>query len=126
MALDDQGQVWVWGRGDSGQLGLDSYESLSKPIRLPNLPICKAIAAGSFFSVAITTEKSENTYGWGYGEMGQLSNGSCDSNIPMKMDLNGRTGVSVSAGGQHTVILVREDPDAFPEEGLIPTDLSDE
>ena len=39
--------------------------------------------------------------------MGQLANNSVDAPIPFKVDLNGRFVLDASAGGQHTLMLLR-------------------
>jgi len=111
MALDSKGRVWVWGRGDSGQLGLGSLDSVTEPTELSMPCPCVRIAAGSSFSLALTKEKGDNAYGWGYGEMGQLANGGQDSAEPRKMNLKGRTAVEISAGGQHSVLVVKNKGD---------------
>jgi regulator of chromosome condensation len=106
MALDDQGRVWVWGRGDSGQLGLSSSTSLSVPTLLSLPAPCLQISAGGSFSLARTNEKGDNIYGWGYGEMGQLANGCEDAMVPFRMNLKSRVVLGISAGGQHSVLLL--------------------
>lgn len=112
IGLDSKGRVWVWGRGDSGQLGLGpqpSSEPQSKPIQLSFLPVpATQISAGGAFSLAVTgDQKSGNSlYGWGYGEMGQLANESEDAPVPHRFALKDRRVFEASAGGQHTVLLL--------------------
>jgi hypothetical protein len=43
--------------------------------------------------------------------MGQLANGGQDSAEPRKMNLKGRTAVEISAGGQHSVLVVKNKGD---------------
>jgi regulator of chromosome condensation len=111
MALDTEGTVWVWGRGDSGQLGLGSFDSVTETTALPMPFPCVRIAAGSSFSLALTKEKGDNAYGWGYGEMGQLANSGQDSKEPRKMNLKGRIAMEITAGGQHSVLVVKNKSD---------------
>jgi regulator of chromosome condensation len=115
IALDSQGKVWVWGRGDSGQLGIEglqsSAEPLSKPTPLSTLPgRATQISAGGAFSLAVVSSSEGNTvnslYGWGYGEMGQLANESEDAPVPHRFALKDRRVFEASAGGQHTVLLL--------------------
>ncbi|KAJ3261372.1 Regulator of chromosome condensation [Boothiomyces macroporosus] len=106
VILDVEGQVYVCGRNDSGQLGLPASEypeHCSKATKL-DLPKIRSIACGAAFSLAVTEES--DLYAWGYGEMGQLANGSEDAPTPFQIDLKGRKVISAAGGGQHTVILV--------------------
>lgn len=54
--------------------------------------------------MAITEDS--NLYAWGYGEMGQLANGSEDAPEPFQLELKDRKVLDVACGGQHTVILL--------------------
>ncbi|KAJ3345053.1 Regulator of chromosome condensation [Kappamyces sp. JEL0680] len=105
--LTSNGEVWVCGRNDSGQLGLpsaDFAEHNSTATKLASLPKIKQISCGAAFSLAVTEDN--NLYAWGYGEMGQLANGSEDAPIPFEVELKGRQVLSASGGGQHTVLLL--------------------
>lgn len=95
----------VFGRGDSGQLGLTPSQSHSTPQHLP-LPRAISISAGAAFSLAVTEEEEDNVYGWGYGEMGQLANDSVDAESPVSFKIKGRKILGAEGGGQHTVLLI--------------------
>lgn len=123
------GKVYTFGRGDSGQLGHpekdNEKQNLSTPTLLSGLPEnVKSIACGSSFSLAVTQQPNSsdsandmdsddeedrggnNLYMWGYGEMGQLSNGCMDADEPEQTNLKGRRVLNASAGGQHTVLVI--------------------
>ncbi len=124
------GKVYTFGRGDSGQLGHpekdNEKQNLSLPTLLSGLPEnVKSISCGSSFSLAVTQVDSDssaagsddmdsddddtrgnNLYMWGYGEMGQLSNGCMDADEPEQTNLKGRRVLNASAGGQHTVLVI--------------------
>jgi regulator of chromosome condensation len=104
LALDTNGNVWVWGRGDSGQLGLGNVENTEEPAKLSDLSHINHIAAGGAFCLAVNQQGS--VYGWGYGEMGQLANGSEDESSPSQFPLKERKVLDASAGGQHTLLLL--------------------
>jgi alpha-tubulin suppressor-like RCC1 family protein len=75
MALDDEGNVWSWGRNNSGQLGLGDGMSgtYGKPQPLPNLTSIVSLAAGRQHSLALS-EKGE-VFAWGCGRDGALGLG---------------------------------------------------
>jgi alpha-tubulin suppressor-like RCC1 family protein len=66
----EPGQLWTWGQGGSGRLGInqgDLYKS--SPIQIPGDQWIQAVA-GNFAGAAI---KSDNTlWSWGYNGQGAL------------------------------------------------------
>jgi regulator of chromosome condensation len=98
--------VYVCGRNDSGQLGLPSSDHAEhcSTATLLSLPPIEHISCGAAFTLAVT--KSQDLYAWGYGEMGQLANGSEDAPLPFQIELKGRKVLSATGGGQHTVLLL--------------------
>ncbi|TPX32425.1 hypothetical protein SmJEL517_g04468 [Synchytrium microbalum] len=129
LFLDDQGRLWATGRNDSGQLGyttpvsdaagnIDPTNAQTDRSIIPHLvdfsaygetpPKITSVSAGTFFSVALSDEETNNLYTWGYGEMGQLCNPGVDDDVlrPFRTNLNNRKVLMVSAGGQHTLMLL--------------------
>lgn len=101
-----KGRVYVCGRNDSGQLGLESTkypEHSSKAVQLA-LPPISEISCGAAFTLAVT--KTRDLYAWGYGEMGQLANNNEDAPIPFQVELKDRKVLRAAGGGQHTVLLL--------------------
>jgi alpha-tubulin suppressor-like RCC1 family protein len=111
-------QVYAWGRGESGLLGIgDNETDYCTPIPLPFASEVgtwrvKAIACGSFHTCAVTDVGL--LYSWGNGGDGQLGHGdtlSCSS--PRLVDFFGFQHplrvLSVAAGsdaaGSHTVVV---------------------
>ena len=76
LILTDKADVYAWGRGFEGQLGLSrSIEVASTPQYIKAFygsPV-QSIEAGAYFSLAIT--RDGNLYGWGEAKMGQLGLG---------------------------------------------------
>ena len=76
LILTDTNDVYSWGRGYEGQLGVsDKVEIASKPSFVRaffGVPVI-FIACGSYYSLAITYENK--LYGWGEARLGQLGLG---------------------------------------------------
>lgn len=100
------GHVYVFGRGDSGQLGLPDTETQSEPQLLKELSNIRQISCGASFSLAVSDAPTDNLWMWGYGEMGQLANGNEDREVPEQTEIRGRTVYCAAAGGQHTIVLL--------------------
>jgi alpha-tubulin suppressor-like RCC1 family protein len=87
MALDDKGQVFVWGSNNDGKLGINSEE---EKILAPTLlsfggeKIIK-VRSGGEHSIALT--ENGDVLAWGNGEFGQLSRQSRfkNSRFPLKL-----------------------------------------
>lgn len=74
--LTDKGYLYSWGRGYEGQLGLSEIieiASVPKYVKFFHGKFVTQIAAGSFYSLAITDDG--NMYSWGEARMGQLGTG---------------------------------------------------
>ncbi|XP_022828532.1 regulator of chromosome condensation isoform X1 [Spodoptera litura] len=119
LALDAAGQVYSIGRCEYGRLGLGDRAGDAEVLEpIPALQNKKviSIAAGTSNSFAVTD--SGSVVSWGMGSEGQLGTGACnDASEPtaaVTPALAERTPLHVSAGGQHTVLLV-EDPSALKE-----------
>ncbi|XP_029156286.1 regulator of chromosome condensation-like [Nylanderia fulva] len=115
IALDDAGQVFVMGRKEYGRLGLGSNCLDADELTLvPTLSSIKCIdvGAGSRESFAVT--ESGELYSWGMGTNGNLGTGDVkDVDEPVLVkgkQLEGKTVVRVSGGGQHTLALATTRP----------------
>ena len=77
MALSDKGDLYAWGMGFEGQLGLNNQYNVASSPRYLNFfykkPV-KFIACGYNYSLAITRDESL-LYGWGENKLGQLGLG---------------------------------------------------
>ena len=69
-ALDVNGRVWTWGRGNSGRLGNGGTANVTTPTTLTNIANVIAIAAGRDHTTALTVDKTVWT--WGDNSKGQL------------------------------------------------------
>ncbi|OMJ76354.1 hypothetical protein SteCoe_24296 [Stentor coeruleus] len=84
VALTDNGHVYVWGRGDGGQLGLEQEDLIKNgediyvdvPIKIKGILENKKIiqiACGEAHNLVLTNEGK--VFAWGWGSNGQLGNG---------------------------------------------------
>ncbi|KAJ3598625.1 hypothetical protein NHX12_002130 [Muraenolepis orangiensis] len=111
LCLDGEGRVHSLGRAEYGRLGLgQAAEEKSEPTIVPGLGPSTRVTCGASVSYAVTKEGS--VYGWGMGTNLQLGTGEEDDEwSPLKMpgkQLENRTVLMVSSGGQHTVLLVKD------------------
>ncbi|KAJ3120336.1 Regulator of chromosome condensation [Nowakowskiella sp. JEL0407] len=111
LMVSKKGNAYAWGRGDSGELGLDSEENRDVPTLISSLSAIASVSAGSAFSFAVHKANSENDedvlYAWGFNENGQLGLSMDDEyKTPEAVRLNGRKVLGVGSGGQHVVLLL--------------------
>ena len=116
MALNKQGlwpkplvlgQLWAWGSGSSGALGLANTTTYSSPKQVGALSDWANVAAWSSFTLAV---KSAGTlWSWGSNTSGQLGDGSTiarSSPVQVGALTNWR---SVAAGGAGTSLAIKTD-----------------
>lgn len=115
IVLDSSGKVYAMGRAEYGRLGLgeDAKETTS-PVLVAALewnPICK-IACGEAVSLAVSSKG--DLYSWGFGSCLQLGTGEDEDEFsPVKVEGKNLQSelhevLGVSAGGQHTALLVKD------------------
>ena len=99
MALDKNGNVYVWGRGTTGEIGNNTTTSC-------NLPVKTIIKNGIQISIgdghvgALTSEGV--VWSWGQNTLGQLGiNCAKNTTYPMKTAINV---TELSVGGYHTTV----------------------
>jgi alpha-tubulin suppressor-like RCC1 family protein len=80
FAVTEGGELWAWGRGSDGQLGIgDQVTAAPEPTRVPHLgpeaglPVEK-IYAGRYTSAAIVSGSAE-AFIWGSNQWGRLASG---------------------------------------------------
>ena len=110
MCVD--GGVFVTGRKEYGRLGLGmNAEEPDRPRVVPGLVGVKTVASGGSCSFAVTNEGA--AFSWGMGTNLQLGTGDEEDRwvptIVTGKQLEGRKVIGVSAGGQHTALLVAKE-----------------
>ena len=108
-AVTKDGDLYMWGSNECGQLGVYSNADSKIPIKVNNssstLPekSVKYVALGDRHSAAIT--KDGSLYMWGYNLLGQLGDGTTTNKyIPVKVMDNV---VSVSLGEDHSAAITK-------------------
>ncbi|XP_053563000.1 regulator of chromosome condensation [Bombina bombina] len=110
VCLDSEGRAYSLGRAEYGRLGLgENAEEKSEPTLIPDLSNIVSVNCGASVSYAVS--KDGHVFSWGMGTNLQLGTGDEDDEwSPNQMDgkqLENREVLTVSSGGQHTVLLVR-------------------
>lgn len=107
-ALDDEGNVWTWGDGDGGQLGLGTddgqitEDDVLTPQQVPSLSDVVSIARG--YDHTVVLDKSGNVYTFGENGKGQLGiNSTEESDFPVKVVISDI--VQIEAGSDSTFAL---------------------
>jgi RCC1 and BTB domain-containing protein len=108
LMLTESQEVWTWGSGEFGKLGIGDEEKHTEPIMITALQGMQIVdvATGGFHSAALTDQGL--LYTWGGGDKGQLGHGDENSqNMPMAVEaLRGKRVVKVSTGMHHTMALL--------------------
>jgi regulator of chromosome condensation len=109
ILLVNNGQIYAFGRADSGQLGIpipENARACNIPVSITTMPgPATLIAAGGNHNLAVTN--TNQLYSWGYGEMHQLGHGPDEierSPRLVQFTFSGRI-TQLAAGGQHSVVL---------------------
>jgi len=106
MLLDPDGDVWVFGDNESGQLGLGDSIPRDTPTKVPFRGKAKAISAGGKHSLILDTEGT--VWAFGRNGRGQLGLGDTnDRNLPFPIE--GIKARAIAAGAHYSVILDEED-----------------
>lgn len=101
--------VFMWGRGEDGQLGLGDTSDQDEPTYVDALRGVgvQQIACGSGHTVVLTTEGE--VYTWGRGDDGRLGHGDNGWKYVPRItnSLSGTTVVQVTCGSYHTAAVTQ-------------------
>ncbi|WP_020620455.1 Ig-like domain repeat protein, partial [Paenibacillus daejeonensis] len=117
LALETDGDLWIWGSNDHGQLGDSGVEDETRwlPEKLTVLDhgspvLFSKIAGGNHHALALDT--NGNLWAWGKNDQGQLGNGSTAGNGPVKVTTedngNPTRFTSITAGFEKSYALDAE------------------
>ena len=104
LGIDEQGNLWAWGRNENGELGNGTTtRSSSIPVQIKEGTKFKKVGSGHWYSLAI--DEQGNLWAWGYNRNGQLGDGTTtNSSIPIQIK-EGTKFKEVSAGLYHSLAI---------------------
>ncbi|MEZ4867554.1 MAG: C13 family peptidase [Caldilineaceae bacterium] len=108
-ALAQNGNVFCWGRNNSGELGNNSTTNSAIPVQVQGLNIAaEQITAGAAHTCALLS--SGRVKCWGKNFDGQLGNGNAgDSVIPVDATVFPTTTVAIEAGDNQTCAVINSE-----------------
>lgn len=122
LALDEEGQVWAWGKNDVGQLGVgretDATTSAMAVIFAQKVTI-KQIAASQNHSLAL--DDHGHVWAWGLNLSGQLGLGNHEDQAK-PMQISGLERIVQVAAGYRFSVALAEDKTVWAWGGLCPED----
>ena len=100
MAVDKDGNAYVWGKGSEGELGNETTTGSNLPVKVDDVDKVISCSVGNGSIGALTS--SGILWTWGQDTSGELGiNSSTNTSWPMKSALNV---TDISLGGYHTTI----------------------
>ncbi len=104
LAVDENGQVWAWGRNIYGQTGESGTVVSSSSNKVPVLSEIVAVTAGADHSLAL--KRDGTVWTWGRNSYGQLGNGeTTDVNDTPRIVPGVSSIMEIAAGDNHTIAL---------------------
>ena len=105
-AIASTGELYVWGGGAFGELGLADVTEASAPTRLPILAHrIVSVSCGFYHSACVSDDGG--TWTWGWGREGQLGHGEASSTPVRVSSLDAEPMSHVSCGHHSTCLLSR-------------------
>jgi len=110
FAIDDEGQVYGWGRNEAGQLGLDDKVDRHVPTLVAALSGYEVVEVASGKAHTLFLTSCGRVFAAGSNENGQCGQGRKTGNleVPKVVVYEGPSIVSVAAGSEFSVLLDKE------------------
>ena len=96
LAIKTDGELWVWGNNNYGQLGQNDTTKVSSPVQIPGS--WSDVASNLYSGAAIKTDGT--LWAWGYNYYGQLGQNN-RTNYSSPRQIPGTTWRSVHGSGYH-------------------------
>jgi len=109
VAIDSRGGIYVWGKGEDGQLGTGTKMELT-PRRIKQLDNVKVreVACGRMMTVAIALGDKNEVYTWGCNDDGSTGHGQGVESAEFPKAVKTFSGMkirNVSCGSRHTLVV---------------------
>jgi len=105
--LTDDGEVYIWGRNNFGQLGLGKKadEEVAEPTRLPAIKNIVDISCGAYHTVIVNREG--DVYAFGLSRDGRIPSDNDTENVPFKIcgELKKHKIIQVHCGKRHNLLV---------------------
>jgi alpha-tubulin suppressor-like RCC1 family protein len=103
LALDSSGGVWAWGYNAYGQCGNGNTTNVQQPTLIAQSnfggnPVVAIWAFGADYGYSYALTSTNQLYGWGYNNYGQLGTGTTSTAISTPTLLNGQTWTTTGVG----------------------------
>ncbi|CAK9025609.1 PH [Durusdinium trenchii] len=106
LACSSQGEVWAWGNGGSGRLGLGHTAHVVRPAKVPQLASIRALACGDGHSLAVSAQGKLWAFGCNVRNQLGVEEAWQDRCLPTPVcNLEDRHVVAVVAGHAHSACL---------------------
>ena len=103
LAIDQNGNLIVWGLNNNGQLGDGTTADRIDLTHIMDGTTFAEISAGGLFSLAI--DNAGNLYAWGANGVGQLGDGTTVNKLVPTQIMSGTTFKAISAGISHSLAI---------------------
>eukprot|EP00698_Gefionella_okellyi_P005691 TRINITY_DN15158_c0_g1_i1.p1 TRINITY_DN15158_c0_g1~~TRINITY_DN15158_c0_g1_i1.p1 ORF type:complete len:374 (+),score=45.87 TRINITY_DN15158_c0_g1_i1:36-1157(+) len=118
-AVTDQGELYLWGEGASGQLGRGGNKSIRTqssrvPVRVDLLDEERIVHVSCGWGHVAAVTDSDKLYLWGFGNYGQLANNSAASQYtPVAVEGLPGDALTAVACGDHTTNVLTKSRDVY-------------
>lgn len=121
LAVTQSGDLWAWGKGEQGQLGIGRQQDVKKPSKVNAIKDVVYCSAGDDHSAAICSRSEVNElWTWGSANSGKLGHKECASveTAPKRIEeMTRELPQSITCSQDHTVVLCARKADNAVREG---------
>ena len=103
LIIDNNGDMWAWGRNDYGQIGDETTIDKASPVQIKIGTKYKRVSAGNKHSLAIDSEG--NLWTWGRNDYGQLGDGTTTQKKSPIQIKSGTKFTQISEGYYHSLAI---------------------
>lgn len=102
FGIDSQGQLWSWGSGSSGEMGVGNTSTRYVPDKIPGVTTWKTVSAG--YNHVLALQEDGSLWAWGSNSRGELGDGTWGNKlVPTK--ISAEKWIHVAAGLRYSVAV---------------------